>query len=399
MLVKTKHSTRILGLAFIMTLLLAACRAPAESETYSVTLDLNALYTQVAGTLIAQGQQQEPSTATSGPTQTPIVITATPSPTPQQPSNTPANVTATYTNTVPAAAPACNQAAFITDVTVKDGTQMSKGESFTKTWRIKNTGTCSWTGSYTVVFSSGTNLANKSSYALPEQVDPGETVDISIPMQAPSANGTYTSNWVFRSNTGATFGVAGSGGSAGVPFFALIKVGTGGGSGGSGLKYDFAAHYCDASWSSDDDNSLPCPGANSGTQGFVIVLQNPDLENGQEDDPAIWMRPNHDNNGFIRGVFPDYTVKDDDHFVATIGCLDNNTGCRVQFTLSYIKSNGDEVQLGTWDEKFDGLVRTLDIDLSSLAGKDVNFVLMVEPNNNQFTKANAFWFLPQIVND
>lgn len=398
MLANTKNSNRILGLAFILTLVLAACRAPAESESHAPTL--NALYTQVAATLIAQGQQQQPPTATTGPTQTPIVITATSSPTPGQPSNTPTAVVATATRTAVSSAPACNQAAFIMDVTVKDGTQMSKDESFTKTWRIKNTGTCAWTDSYTVVFSSGTNLASKSSFDLPEQVDAGETIDISIPMQAPNTNGTYTSNWVFRSNTGATFGVGGSGGSAGVPFFALIKVGTGGGgSGGSSLKYDFAAHYCDANWSSDDDNSLPCPGANSGTQGFVIVLQNPDLENRQEDDPAIWMRPNHDNNGFIRGVFPDYTVKDDDHFTATIGCLDNNTGCRVQFTLSYIKSNGDEVQLGTWDEKFDGLVREIDIDLSSLAGKEVNFVLMVEPSNNQFTKANAFWFVPQIIND
>jgi hypothetical protein len=128
------------------------------------------------------------------------------------------------------------------------------------------------------------------------------------------------------------------------------------------------------------------------------MLQNPDLESHQENQPAIWMRPNHDNHGFIRGVFPDYTVKNGDHFTATIGCLDNNTGCRVQFTLSYIKPNGDEVQLGTWDEKFDGLVTGIDINLSSLAGKELNFVLTVEPNNTNYTKANAFWFLPQITN-
>ena len=54
--------------------------------------------------------------------------------------------------------------------------------------------------------------------------------------------------------------------------------------------------------------------------------------------------------------------------------------------------------MGSWDEKFDGLVRTLDIDLSSLAGKEVQFVLMVEPNNTNYNKANAFWFVPQILN-
>ncbi len=387
---RTKHPTRVFALFAILTVLLAACRAPAPSESKAATPDINQLYTQVAGTLIAQGQQQQPATATTGPTQTPNVVTATSSPTSQQPSNTPTNSPVPPTNT-PAAV--CNQAAFITDVTVKDGTQMSKGESFTKTWRIKNNGTCTWTSSYTVIYSSGTNLAAKSSYALSKQVNPGETIDISIAMQAPAKNGTYQSNWVLKSGSGATFGVNGSGGSAGVPFFVIIKVGTGGGSG-----YDFAANYCDAKWSSDTKSSLPCPGANAGTNGFVIMLQNPDLESHQENEPAIWMRPNHDIHGFIRGVFPDYTVKNGDHFMATIGCLDNNSGCRVQFTLSYIKPNGDEVQLGTWDEKFDGLVTDIDINLSSLAGKQLNFVLTVEPNNTNYTKANAFWFLPQIVN-
>jgi hypothetical protein len=393
---KTKHPTRLFALLAILTILLAACRAPAETDSHTAdTPDINQLYTQVAGTLIAQGQQEQAPTATTGPTQTPIVVTATSSPTSEQPSNTPTNSPVPPTNTSAPPAPVCNQAAFITDVTIKDGSQMSKGESFTKTWRIKNTGTCTWTGSYTVVYSSGTNLANKSSYDLSKQVSPGETIDISIPMEAPGKNGTYTSNWMLKSGTGGTFGVGDLNGD-GVPFFVIIKVGTGGTGGGSG--YDFAANYCDAKWSSDTKSSLPCPGANAGTNGFVIVLQNPDLESHQENQPAIWMHPNHDNHGFIRGVFPDYTVKNGDHFTATIGCLDNNTGCRVQFTLSYIKPNGDEVQLGTWDEKFDGLVTGIDINLSSLAGKELNFVLTVEPNNTNYTKANAFWFLPQIAN-
>jgi hypothetical protein len=391
--------TRTLFALMALSLILAACRAPSpDSESHAPTLDLNALYTQVAGTLIAQGQQQA-ATATSGPTQTPIVITATPSFTPAQPTNTPTNTAAPATNT-PAAV--CHQAAFVTDVTVKDGTVMDKNESFTKTWRIKNTGTCTWDeDDYTIVYSGGTNLANKSSFPMPDDVTPGETIDISIAMKAPASNGTYTSSWVIKAENGSTFGVGGSGGSAGVPFYALIKVGTGGGSGGSGdtdVRYDFASHYCDAKWSSDEDNNLPCPGANSGNDGFVIVLQNPELENRDEDEPAIWMRPNHDNNGYIRGEFPKIEIKDDDRFVATIGCLNNNDGCRVQFTLSYIKG-GNEVTLGSWDEKYEGGVTHIDINLSSLKGSEVRFVFTVEPNNNNFTKANAFWFVPQIIND
>ena len=377
---------KLLGLALAALFILSACRAPAAQEP---TQDINALYTQVAGTLIAQGQAPNEQSAA---TNTPLVTTATASP--SAPTASPTNTTAPATNT-PAAV--CNQAAFVTDVTIKDGTQMGKGEDFTKTWRLKNTGTCTWDKDYTVVFSSGTNLANKSSYDLPGDVSPVETVDISIPMEAPDEKGTFTSNWVIRSDTGATFGVNGSGGSAGVPFFVVIKVGTGSGSGGSG--YDFAANYCDADWESHSKNNLPCPGANQGDDGFVIVLANPELENGvKESEPAIWMQPSHEGSGWIRGVFPNYTVKEDDHFVATIGCLDNNPNCRVTFTLSYIKENDDEVQLGSWDEKFDNQIRGIDIDLSSLAGKQINIVLTVDTGNNSFAQANAFWLAPVIEN-
>ncbi|MEX2161730.1 MAG: NBR1-Ig-like domain-containing protein [Anaerolineales bacterium] len=394
MLFGNKKTNTALGLLFILALLLAACRAPAAApeEPKAPTEDINALYTQVAGTLIAQGAQI--ATATSEATNTPLVVTATPSSTSSVPTATPSNTQPPATS-VPVAV--CNQAAFISDVTIPDGSQMAKGQDFTKTWRIKNTGTCTWDDDYTVVFSSGTNLASKSSFDLPETVSPGETINISIPMEAPDENGTYKSSWLIRSDSGSTFGVAGSGGSAGIPFFALIKVGASSSSTGS-VKYDFAANYCDATWSSDTDNHLPCPGANQGDDGFVILLNNPELENRNEDEPAIWMRPNHAGSGYIRGVFPKYTVKDDDHFVAVIGCLDNNANCSVTFQLTYIKSNGDEVSLGSWDEKFDGLVRTLDIDLSDLAGKEVRFVLIVKTGNNNFAQANAFWFLPMIEN-
>lgn len=386
----------ILGLALV--LFLSACRAPAATDDpKSPTQDINALYTQVAGTLIAQGQQQA-ATATTGPTNTPIVITATPSFTP-----TAAGATATNTSAPATARPVavCNQATFVTDVTVKDGTQMAKGEDFTKTWRIRNSGTCSWDDDYTVVFEGGTNLANKSSFALPSEVDPGETVDISIAMEAPDENGTYRSEWVIRTDSGSEFGVNGSGGSGGVPFFALIRVGAGGGnnSGNNGdVRYDFADNFCDADWESDSKNNLPCPGANQGSNGFVLVLQNPELESRNENEPAIWMRPNHDGGGYISGIFPDFKVKNGDHFTAVIGCLDNNSDCRVTFTLSYMRENGNVVQLGSWDEKFDGLTRTLDINLSSLAGDTINVILTVDTGNQFFNQANAFWFVPQIVN-
>ncbi|MCW5877183.1 MAG: hypothetical protein KIS85_09960 [Anaerolineales bacterium] len=388
-----KQRTHILiGLALAAALLLGACRAPQPEPHAPPTQDLNALYTQVAGTLIAQGQQGgEP--APEEPTQTPIVVTATYTDTPE------IVETATPTNTSvpPTPVAVCNQAAFVADITIPDNSQIGRGNTFTKTWRIRNTGTCTWDkDDYDVVFESGTNLANNNTFDLPKDVAPGETVDISIPMRAPQDNGTYRSSWMIRSGSGVKFGVNGSGGSAGVPFFALIRVGSGS-SGGGNLGYDFASNFCDAQWSSGTKNNLPCPGANQGADGFVLVLQNPELEHRNEDEPAIWMRPNHAGSGYIRGEFPKYEVRNNDYFVALIGCFKNNPNCRLTFKLSAIRPNGNEVVLGTWDERFDNLSHTVNVNLSSLAGTEVRFVLTVEAGNQNYGQANGYWFLPQIV--
>jgi hypothetical protein len=383
-------ATRLRLLALLLAgLLLAACRAPAP-ESHAPTLDLNALYTQVAGTLIAQGQgQAQPSATSEAPTQTPFVVTATFT-------NTPAQPLATSTNTpLPATsvpATGCYQAYFVADISVPDNTQMTKGQTFTKTWRIRNNGTCTWTGDFDIVYTSGTNLASVSSVDLPKEVKPGETVDISIPMTAPSSDGSYRSSWLIKASNGYSFGVNGNANSAGVPIFALIRVGVA----SSGIRYDFASNYCSASWSSNEAGSLPCPGANSGSQGFVLVLQNPQLETRDEDEPAIWPRPNHASNGYIRGVYPEFAVQAGDRFISQVGCLKNNPNCHLQFTFSYIR-NGSETVLGTWNEKSEGLAKDVNIDLSSLAGQTVRFVLTVKPNNSDYAQANGFWFVPRII--
>jgi hypothetical protein len=380
---KIKKSLRTLALISValLALVLGACRGLGAAP--EPTLDLSLLYTQVAGTLAAEGQGGgEPGEATAAPAQT----------TESTPADTSTPVATATSTPIPATntpVVLCYQAGFIADITIPDGTKLAAEKDFTKTWRLRNTGTCSWDTDFDIVFVSGTNLAANKSYDIPEKVNPGETVDISIKMESPAKDGNYTSSWMIRTDDGKTFGV---GNGAAVAFFAQITVGKGG---GSSNGYDFAANFCDADWESDTGD-LPCPGSVGGTKGFVVKLNNPKLENKTEDEPAIWMRPNHHVDGFVRGVFPNYTVGNSDHFIAVIGCHGNSDDCRVQFTLSYINSNGVEKQLGTWDEKFDNLTKTIDVDLSSLAGKKVKFVLTVEPNNNQFGEADALWFDPHI---
>jgi len=82
---------------------------------------------------------------------------------------------------------------------------LDPGETFTKTWRLKNVGACSWTPSYAVVFSSGNQMGGPSAQALAGNVNPGQTVDLSVNLTAPSDPGTYSGYWKLRNASGATF--------------------------------------------------------------------------------------------------------------------------------------------------------------------------------------------------
>ena len=99
----------------------------------------------------------------------------------------------------------CDKGDFVTDVTIPDGTILNPNESFTKTWRIKNTGTCSWTSAYAFVFSSGDAMDGPSAQSLAGNVNPGETVDISVNLKAPGTAGSYRGYWKLRNAAGVLF--------------------------------------------------------------------------------------------------------------------------------------------------------------------------------------------------
>jgi hypothetical protein len=99
----------------------------------------------------------------------------------------------------------CDVAQFVDDVTVPDGTTLKPNETFTKTWRFKNVGTCSWTPSYAVVFSSGDSMNGPATQALTGNVNPGQTVDISVELTTPAAAGNYKGFWKLRNAAGVHF--------------------------------------------------------------------------------------------------------------------------------------------------------------------------------------------------
>ncbi|HZQ06305.1 MAG TPA: NBR1-Ig-like domain-containing protein [Anaerolineae bacterium] len=96
-------------------------------------------------------------------------------------------------------------ARFLGDVTVPDGTTIQPGTSFQKTWQVQNTGSCIWINMYGIQNVGGGSLGATSPSPLP-YTQPGQTVNISVNMVAPQAQGTYTSYWQLRASNGALFG-------------------------------------------------------------------------------------------------------------------------------------------------------------------------------------------------
>ena len=90
--------------------------------------------------------------------------------------------------------PSCYRLRWIKDVTVKDFTLMTPGETFTKTLLISNTGTCAWQPGFQFAFYGGDPMGG-SNYTLPQAVNAGDQMDLSIPMTAPSGTGIIISTW------------------------------------------------------------------------------------------------------------------------------------------------------------------------------------------------------------
>lgn len=98
----------------------------------------------------------------------------------------------------------CNAAKFISE-TVPDGTELATGQSFDKTWRLQNTGTCTWNTNYQLVFVEGDKMGGPSTKNLGQQVAPGEMVDIGATLKVPDSAGTYKGYWKVRDDQGSYF--------------------------------------------------------------------------------------------------------------------------------------------------------------------------------------------------
>ena len=195
------HAKRVLIVSTLLwAILLSAC---GNSSTVNSISTLNAIYTSAAQTVDAQAASSAQPTVDQSATVIPV---DTDSPIPS-PTNLPTLVSSLPTSTPyssAASATGCNSS-YVADATIPDGTVVSPGETFVKTWTLQNTGTCTWDTGFTMRFYSGDQMSGGSG-TVSSSVAPGGQGDVSVTLTAPLTAGTYTGNWRLADDSSTTFG-------------------------------------------------------------------------------------------------------------------------------------------------------------------------------------------------
>jgi hypothetical protein len=135
----------------------------------------------------------------------------------------PAKPTPVPTMTITNSPSGCtNEASFVADVSVPDETSFPPGANFTKTWRLKNVGSCTWTPKYKLVFQSGDAMGAPATITLANaNVPPNANLNISVKLTSPQDLGSYQGFFKMRAPDGTVFGIAPNGAN---PFWVMINV-------------------------------------------------------------------------------------------------------------------------------------------------------------------------------
>lgn len=184
--------TKTFIFSLLILALLTACSIGGSTEPTPTPVDIGAVQTAAVETVVA------PITQTAAAFTPPPAATETPALTPEPSQSPTPNGTATQI--------ICNDMKFVSDSSVPDGTQMTPGQEFVKTWKVKNTGTCTWTTAYNIIYGYDEKMGGQTT-ALTSEVAPNQEAEISITLKAPTKAGTYSGYWRLASNNGVPFGV------------------------------------------------------------------------------------------------------------------------------------------------------------------------------------------------
>jgi hypothetical protein len=203
-------NVRLLGVAVFLLVLVAGC-GPAASQSGSNQA------TERAATLYAV--LTESSRKLNNPSPTAPILTNTSIPEIPTATSLPVATNTPMATDLPSVTPTssliptpCFRAFFVKDVTIPDYyDKLTFGETFVKTWRLKNTGSCDWAADTNIVFFSGTQMGGPSAQEIGQVVHVGDEIDLSITLKAPAQTGTFTGYWMLRTPAGGRFGIGDAG--------------------------------------------------------------------------------------------------------------------------------------------------------------------------------------------
>jgi hypothetical protein len=232
-----KRLTFILSILIIGSAAVSACsRATSETNPDDLALVVSRTQTAIAVLNVATHTLESPvSEVTPSATETTFTPTQTTTPT-TIPTETP-TLTLTFT---PQPSDCTNKASF-EEETIKDDTSFGANKNFTKTWTLRNTGTCTWTPDYKLVFEEGDSMGAATSTLIGQTVPPDDTATLSIDLTAPGTSGSYQGDFLLQSPGGQKFGL---GSNADKTFWVKIRV----------VETTSELNLGDPSWS-DDFNS------------------------------------------------------------------------------------------------------------------------------------------------
>lgn len=170
--------------------LLAACGSATPDVPTPTQLNPDLVFTAAAETAAAMMTEAAPPTATITPTatETQEPPTATTAPTEAAPTVSP-------TAALGGPSSSGDSMIFVEDVQVQDNDVFEPGEKFTKIWQVKNDGSTTWGSGFSLVFVGGNQMGGPASIAIPSEVAPGGTVNISVELTAPESAGEYIGYW------------------------------------------------------------------------------------------------------------------------------------------------------------------------------------------------------------
>lgn len=196
------YKYRVLAAVVGLALLLSACASTVQQDSVISTAVAQTVQAGESLTRVANLPTNTPAVL---PTSETLVVAVTPTDAPTLVSAPPD--------------PNCAKAVLVSE-NPPDGVLLTPGQYYWKTWTFRNTGTCTWNSSYSLVFWSGDLMGGLTSYPLDDEVSPNEQKEISIYLKAPDTEGTFTGYWRLKSPWNSNFGV----GPSDQPFYVQVVV-------------------------------------------------------------------------------------------------------------------------------------------------------------------------------